>query len=121
MVPQIPLGDTVLRIHGDAGNMDAASWEGAGAPAVKRAPKLRRDKSKPLGGLVEGPGIPPGSVLHLPHLGPYLAHRFEHRLSGDTLPVRGTQPYPHRYRQDSCVLSDSPLGPPSGTATRPAE
>ncbi|WP_072373565.1 EamA family transporter [Thermophilibacter mediterraneus] len=25
-----------------------------------------------------------------------------------------------RYRQDSCALSDSPIGPPSGAATRPA-
>ena len=25
------------------------------------------------------------------------------------------------YRQDSCALSDSPIGPPSGTATPPAE
>ena len=27
---------------------------------------------------------------------------------------------PERYRQDSCALSDSPIGPPSGAATRPA-
>ena len=26
-----------------------------------------------------------------------------------------------RYRQDSCALSDSPIDPPSGTATPPAE
>ena len=27
---------------------------------------------------------------------------------------------PYGYRQDSCALSDSPIGPPSGAATRPA-
>ena len=26
-----------------------------------------------------------------------------------------------RYCQDSCALSDSPIGPPSGAATPPAE
>ena len=28
---------------------------------------------------------------------------------------------PYRYRQESCALSDSPIGPPSGAATPPAE
>lgn len=59
--------------------------------------------------------IQSGGSVHIKP--PFTTFRAQSRCAFPQLDIRELSP---RYRQDSCALSDSPIGPPSGAATLPA-